>query len=102
MVRDGEGGREDAEDEEGLGGALVLDVVLDGVLEEVLGLGPDLGGDEAREDERVGRLADVREVRGDRELPGRETGDSTSLQRGCSARARVREPTFMLRDRSER
>ena len=39
MVSDGEGGGEDAEDEEGLSGALVLDVVCDGVLARVRGTG---------------------------------------------------------------
>mmetsp|Transcript_29873 Transcript_29873/g.101534 ORF Transcript_29873/g.101534 Transcript_29873/m.101534 type:complete len:383 (+) Transcript_29873:64-1212(+) len=67
-MRNGQRGREDAEDEERLGRALVLDVVLDGVLEEVLGLGPDLGRDEPAEDQGVGRLADVREVRRHRDL----------------------------------
>ena len=37
MVADGEGGGEDAEDEEGLRGPLVLDVVCDGVLARVRG-----------------------------------------------------------------
>ena len=39
MVADGEGGGEDAEDEEGLRGPLVLDVVCDGVLARVRGRG---------------------------------------------------------------
>ena len=37
MVADGQGGGEDAEDEEGLRGALVLDVVCDGVLARARG-----------------------------------------------------------------
>ena len=34
--------------------------------------------------------------------PGQEQDDSTSLQRGCAARARSRKKPFTLRDRSER
>ena len=55
VVADGEGGGEDAEDEERLSGPLVLDVVGDGVLDEVE-LREHLRQDEAEEDERKSGL----------------------------------------------
>ena len=67
VVADGEGGGEDAEDEEGLRGRLVLDVVGDGVLQEG-DLREHLREDEGEEDGGKRRLADQVEVGGDREL----------------------------------
>lgn len=56
MVAHGERGGEDAKDQEGLRGRLVLDVVCDGVLQEG-DLGEHLRQHEPEEDVRVRRLA---------------------------------------------
>mmetsp|Transcript_24319 Transcript_24319/g.75058 ORF Transcript_24319/g.75058 Transcript_24319/m.75058 type:complete len:215 (-) Transcript_24319:615-1259(-) len=79
VVADGQGGDEEAEDEEGLGGGLVLDVELDGVLEEVGELGGDLGEEEAEEDGGVGLLVDGVEVGGDAELGDVDHGGADVL-----------------------
>ena len=65
MVADGEGGGEDAEDEERLSGPLVLDVVGDGVLDEGE-LREHLREDESEEDERKSGL--TCEARGERHI----------------------------------
>ena len=64
VVPDRQRRREDAADQEGLGCALVLDVVVDGVGDKVDALEGHLRDDEAEEDTGVHRLADDVQVRG--------------------------------------
>lgn len=68
VVAAGECSGEDAEDEEGLGRGLVLDVVCDRVLQEGGELEIDLGDDEAEKDEGVVCLAHRRKVGRNAEL----------------------------------
>mmetsp|Transcript_7604 Transcript_7604/g.25876 ORF Transcript_7604/g.25876 Transcript_7604/m.25876 type:complete len:223 (-) Transcript_7604:570-1238(-) len=67
VVPHGQRGGEDAEHEEGLRRGLVLDVVLDGVLEEEA-LRVELREEQRAEDGRVPRLADAVQVGGHAEL----------------------------------
>mmetsp|Transcript_29120 Transcript_29120/g.85385 ORF Transcript_29120/g.85385 Transcript_29120/m.85385 type:complete len:330 (+) Transcript_29120:283-1272(+) len=80
VVSDGDGGGEDAEDEEWLRGRLVLDVVFDGVLQEGH-LGEHLRQDEREEDERVPRLANRVEVGGDAQLGDVDSAHADPLGR---------------------
>jgi len=60
VVSNGKSGRQEAENQEGLGGSLVLDVVSHRVRKQVLELGPDLGQDEAAKNRSVDGLVEAK------------------------------------------
>mmetsp|Transcript_12948 Transcript_12948/g.27375 ORF Transcript_12948/g.27375 Transcript_12948/m.27375 type:complete len:258 (-) Transcript_12948:511-1284(-) len=70
VVPDGKSRGQDAENQEGLSGGLVLDVVLDRVHQEVSELRVHLGDDERKQHGAVALGADVEEVRRDEQLEG--------------------------------
>lgn len=76
MVVDSQGGGEDAEYQEWLGSGLVLDVVLQGIFQQVCELCENLWDDESEEDGGVGGFADGVEV-------GRH-GDLSRVDESCA------------------